>query len=295
MQPIPDKVRPRPLSTDGFEAIRIKPLSGTIGAEVLGVELNDLSEQEEAEIREAFARFLVLAIRDQGELTPENHIAFAGLFGEMQPILHLDHIEGYPDIQPIHRNAHDTKRVTGELFHNDSTYMATPPIAIAMRAITLPPAGGDTAFANLQLAYDMLSPTMQGFLDGLNVVHSAKRLFGTGADQSSVHMKAMDEAEGDREVLHPLIVRHPVSGRKAPFVNPAYSLRIDGLEASESEAILGFLYQHCTQIALTCRVRWEPGTLVLWDNWAAYHSAIGDYEGHERTLHRVSVGRFRPG
>ncbi len=294
MQPKSDKVRPQPLSTEGFEAIRIRPVSGTIGAEIHDVDLNHLSAAQETEIREAFSRFLVLAFRGQDDLTPENHIGFAGLFGDMQPILHLDHVEGYPDIQPIHRDAGDRKRVTGELFHNDSTYLPTPPIAIAMRAVTLPPAGGDTAFANLQLAYDMLSPAMQAFLESLQVVHSGKRLFGSGADQSAVHMKSMDPAKGDAEVRHPLIVTHPVSGRKAPFVNPAYSLRIDGLEASESEAILDFLYRHCTQLALTCRVRWEPGTLVLWDNWAAYHSAIGDYEGYQRTLHRVSVGGFTP-
>lgn len=294
MTALSDRIRPQPLSSEGFDRLGIRQLSGTVGAEVSGVDLNDLDAQQVAEIREAFARFLVLVFRDQEQLAPENHIRFAGLFGAMQPIVHLDHVEGYPDIQPIHRDAGDTKRITGELFHNDSTYLPTPPTAIAMRAITLPPAGGDTAFANLQLAYDMLSPAMQDFFGSLRVVHSARRLFGTGANQSGVHMKQMSPDDGDKEVSHPLIVTHPVSGRKFPFVNPAYCLRIEGLEDSESQALFDFLYAHCTQIALTARVRWEPGTLVLWDNWAAYHSAIGDYEGHQRTLHRVSVGGAVP-
>ncbi len=294
MNALAERSRPRPLSTEGFERFKVRPLSGTIGAEISGVDLDRLSTPEIDDIRTAFARFLVLVFRNQGDLTPENHIAFARLFGEIQPIAHLDHIEGHSEIQPIHRHANDSKRITGELFHNDSTYMPTPPTAIAMRAIELPPAGGDTAFANLQLAYNMLSPAMQSFLESLRVVHSGKRLFGTGADQSNVHMKAMNPVEGDRELTHPLIVTHPVSGRKSPFVNPAYSIRIDGLEATESDAILSFLYNHCTQLALTARVRWEAGTLVLWDNWAAYHSAIGDYEGYARTLHRVTVGGPRP-
>lgn len=290
----PDKVRPEPIAAQEFRHLDLRPLSGTIGAEVFGVDLNHLSAEQEAEIRTAFAQYLVLAFRRQDALTPENHIAFTELFGTMQPIAHLDHIDGYPQIQPIHRDAGDRKRVTGELFHNDSTYLPTPPIAIAMRAITLPPAGGDTAFANMQLAFDMLSPTMQELLLGLRVVHSAKRLFGSGADQSQVHMKTMNPAEGDQELTHPLVITHPVSRRKCVFVNPAYSIRIEGLHASESDAILAFLYAHCSQIALTARVRWEPGTLVLWDNWGAHHSAIGDYEGHQRTLHRVSVGGFAP-
>lgn len=290
----PDKVRPAPIAAQEFKHLHLRPLSGTIGAEVHGLDLNRLTPEQEAEVRAAFAQYLVLAIRGQDGLTPENHIAFAELFGEQQPISHLDHIEGYPQIQPIHRDAGDRKRVTGELFHNDSTYLPTPPIAIAMRAIILPPAGGDTAFANMQLAYDMLSPTMKDFLQSLNVVHSAKRLFGSGADQSQVHMKAMDPAAGDQELTHPLVITHPVSGRKSVFVNPVYALRIEGLHHAESEAILAYLHAHCSQIALTARVRWEPGTLVMWDNWAAHHSAIGDYEGHQRTLHRVTVGGFRP-
>ncbi|WAT16689.1 TauD/TfdA family dioxygenase [Aurantiacibacter sp. MUD11] len=291
---IPERLHPAPLSQQHYDYITLKPLSGTIGAEVTGVDLNRLTPAQTQELRDAFARYLVLAIRDQQDLTPENHIAFVTLFGEMQPIVHLDHVPGHHGIQPIHRDAGDKRRITGELFHNDSTYLPTPPIAIAMRAVTLPPAGGDTAFANLQLAFDMLSPTMQDFLESLRVVHSAKRLFGSGADQSIVRMKAMDPNEGDREVTHPLVITHPVSGRKSIFVNPAYCLGIEGMHESESQAIFAFLFQHCAQIALTARVRWEPGTLVLWDNWAAHHSAIGDYEGHQRTLHRVSVGGFTP-
>lgn len=291
---IPERQHPNPLPREDYEHFALRPLSGTIGAEIDGIDLNNLTPPHVAELRQAFARYLVLAIRNQQALTPENHITFATLFGEMQPIAHLDHLPGHHGIQAIHREANDNKRITGELFHNDSTYLTTPPIAIAMRAVTLPPAGGDTAFANLQLAFDMLSPVMQAFLESLRVVHSAKRLFGTGADQSSVHMKAMDPAEGDREVTHPLVITHPVSGRKSIFVNPAYCLRIEGMTDSESQALFAFLFDHCAQIALTARVRWEPGTLVLWDNWAAHHSAIGDYEGHQRTLHRVSVGGFTP-
>lgn len=291
---IPERQHPAPLAPGQYRHIELRPLSGTIGAEVAGVDLNAPSPEQVAEIREAFASHLVLAIRGQKDLTPEKHKEFALLFGEMQPIAHLDHIEGHHGIQPIHRDAGDKRRITGELFHNDSTYLPTPPIAIAMRAITLPPAGGDTAFANLQLAFDMLSPTMQAFLETLTVVHSAKRLFGSGADQSIVRMKSMDPAEGDREVVHPLVIAHPVSGRKSIFVNPAYCQRIEGLHETESQAIFNYLFAHCSQIALTARVRWEEGTLVLWDNWAAHHSAIGDYEGHQRTLHRVSVGGFAP-
>lgn len=286
--------RPKSIAVARYEHIVLHPLSGTIGAEIRGVDLSAATPGQLDDIRRALADHLVIVFRDQHRLTRDDHVRFAQTFGKLQPIPHLESRPGFDDVQIIHRDADDQRPVTGELFHSDSTYMTTPPTVVVMRAITLPPFGGDTAFANLQLAYETLSPSMREMLDRLKVVHSAKRLYGTGVDQSRFAMKKMNTADGDREVVHPLVVTHPISGRKSIFINPAYSLRIHGMTDAESSPLLDFLYRHCTFIPLTFRVRWEPGTVVAWDNWGAYHSAIGDYQGYARTLERVTLGGPTP-
>ena len=291
---IVEKNRPLPLEVSEYRSFRATPISGTIGAEIVGVDLNDLSDVAVSELQAAFSKYLVLCVRDQQNLTPENHIRFAQIFGRLQPIPHLNHIDGYEQIQIIHRDARDDRKVTGEVFHNDSTYMKTPPRAVAMRAVALPPYGGDTAFANLYLAYETLSETMKQIVDNLQIVHSAKRLFGSGADQARYNMKGMQAGDGDLETIHPLVLTHPETGRKSLFVNPVFVQRIHGMTDLESQPILEFLFRHCSFIPLTARVKWLPGTIVLWDNWHVHHSAIGDYEGYERTLHRVTVATGTP-
>jgi taurine dioxygenase len=254
-----------------------------------------VSPAQIAEIKRAFIDHVVIVFREQQGLKRENHIRFARIFGPLQPIPHIESRSDFADIQIVHRDADDQRGIVGEFFHSDSTFMQTPPTVVVMRAIKVPPFGGDTAFANLYLAYETLSPAMQATLDRLRVVHSAKRLFGSGADQGRYAMKNMSTEQGDREVVHPLVLTHPITGRKSIFVNPVYCWRIEGMTEAESTPILDFLYRHATFTPLTVRVRWEVGTVVVWDNWAAYHSAIGDYQGYERTLERVTLGGSTPG
>jgi len=282
--------------TAGYRRVTVKPIAGSLGAEVCGVKLSDpFDDEARSELRRALAENLVVFFRNQSDLTREGHVSFAQTFGTLQKIPHLVSVEGYPDVQIIERLADDTRRLVGEGFHNDSTYMVTPPTSVAFRAVNVPEYGGDTAFANLYLAYETLSPLMQSWLEPLEAVHSAKWLFGTGANQSIVAMKKMDPAEGDREVIHPVVCRHPVSSRKFLFLNAAYTARIVGLEPKESQALLSFLFQHASQMAFTARVRYEPGTVLVWDNWAAHHCAIGDYPGKYRYMERVTTGGIKPG
>lgn len=287
---LPETVRPRAIHVGEYQHLSVKPISGTIGARIRNCDLSNLSDGQVQEIRRAFADHQVIVFRDQHHLTRDDHVRFAKLFGDIQPIPHIEGRSDNPVIQLVHRDAEDSRGVTGEAFHSDSTFMTTPPTVVVMRAIKVPPYGGDTAFANLYLAYETLSERMRELIDGMRVVHSARRLFGTGVDQGKYAMKQMDTAEGDREVVHPLVLTHPVTGRKALFINLVYCLRIEGMTEAESAPLLNFLYQHATFAPFTVRVRWEEGTVVVWDNWAAYHAAIGDYQGYERTLERVTLG-----
>jgi len=282
--------------TAGYRHLTVKPIAGSLGAEVCDVKLSGtLDEETRGELRRALAENLVVFFRNQSDLTREGHVAFAQTFGQLQKIPHLVSVEGHPQVQIIERLANDSRRLVGEGFHNDSTYMNTPPTSVAFRAVNVPEFGGDTAFANMYLAFETLSPQMQSWLEPLQAVHSAKWLFGTGADQSIVAMKKMDPAEGDREVIHPVVCRHPVSGRKFLFLNTPYTSRLVGLEPKESQALLSFLLQHAAQMAHTARVRYEPGTVLVWDNWAAHHCAIGDYPGKYRYMERVTTGGIKPG
>ena len=282
---------PRLQPVSEYKSIKVRPLTGALGAEVVGVDLTQpLAAAVKDEILRAFHDHLVIYFRDQKPLQPQQHIGFAQLFGELQPIPHIFSIDNYPDIQKVERTEDDNRLVVGGGWHNDSTFMDTPPTAVVMRAVDVPDYGGDTLFANLYLAYDSLSDGMKSLLQGLRAVHSAKLLFGTGADQSRVMMKTMDTAEGDREVVHPVVAKHPVSGRNHLFINLVYTRRFEGMSEEESRPLLNYLCEHAGLPQFTCRVRWQENMVLVWDNRAAYHRAVPDYAGQYRYLERVTVG-----
>jgi len=279
---------------NGYRHIQVLPQNGAVLAELRGVDLKKpIPDEVRKEIQRAFAENLVIYIRDQQGMTREQHMAFAETFGSFQRIPHIFSVDGYPEVQIVERTEDDSRRVVGEGFHNDSTFMATPPTSVVMHAIEVPDFGGDTAFANLYLAYETLSEPMRALADTLIGVNSAAKLFGAGADQSKVMMKKMDTSEGDAEVEHPIVCVHPRTGLRHLFLNPVYTRRLKGYTDKESQVILGFLHDHIKSMAFTGRVRWEPGTVLVWDNWAAQHSAIADYPGKRRYLERVTTGGLK--
>jgi alpha-ketoglutarate-dependent taurine dioxygenase len=278
-----------------YKILRIQPLTGALGAELSGVDLSKpLSAAAREEIKRALYDHLVIYFHDQAGFSRELHLEFAQTFGTLQKIPHIFSVDGYPDVQMVRREPGESRRYVGEGFHIDSTFVKTPPTTVTMHCIEAPEVGGDTAFANLQLAYDTLSAPMKTFVGGLRAVHSAARLFGSKArDRSNVMMKDMAASEGDEEVTHPVVRTHPGSGRKGLFVHAAYTQRLEGLEEEESRAILQFLYNHAARQEFTCRVRWRPNMVLVWDNRCTYHSAIGDYDAL-RYIERVTTGAEVP-
>ena len=279
----------------GYHHIEVLPLNGAVGAEIRGADLTrPLPPEIWSEIDRAFAENLVVYFRNQEGFSREHHLDFAQHFGPLQKIPHIFSVDGYPDVQIVERLADDTRMVVGEGLHNDSTFMKMPPTTVTMHSIDVPDFGGDTAFANLYLAFETLSPAMQAFCEGLIGVNSAKVLFGTGADQKRVMMKDMDVSQGDAEVEHPIVCVHPRTRLKHLFLNLVYTRRLKGFSEKESRLILDFLHQHIASMAFTGRVRWEKGTVLIWDNWAAHHSAIADYQGKYRYMERVTTGGLAP-
>ena len=274
-----------------YKILEIRPLTGALGAEISGFDLSKpLTAAAREEIKRALYDHLVIYFYGQEGFSRELHLEFAQMFGTLQKIPHIFSVDGYPDVQMVRREPGESRRYVGEGFHIDSTFLKTPPTTVTMHCIDAPEVGGDTAFANLQLAYDTLSPAMKTFVGGLRAVHSAARLFGSKArDPGNVMMKDMALQEGDAEVTHPVVRTHPGSGRKGLFVHAAYTQRLEGFEDEESRAILQFLYNHASRLEFTCRVRWQPHMVLVWDNRCTYHSAIGDYDAL-RYIERVTTG-----
>ena len=282
-----------------FARIDVRPLTGVLGAEITGVDLRQpLDEPTWHEIRDAFHQHQVIYFPDQ-PLTHEQHIAFSRHFGPVDPVPLLKSIEGYPEVQMIRREAHETGRVIGESWHADSTFLDAPPSAVVMRAMEVPPHGGDTGFLSMYTAWDALSPAMQDMLERLRIVHSATRIFGSAYQAqhrrfSNTSAKVMDIEAGDRETVHPVVVTHPGSGRKALYVNQVYCQRFDGMTEAESKPLLQFLYDHAARFDFTCRVRWKKNQVLVWDNLCTMHRAVPDYAGQFRYLTRTTIGGTRP-
>jgi taurine dioxygenase len=268
--------------------MQITPLTGGLGAEVQGADIRN--EANFAPLFEAFKTHSVLVIRGQAEVTPEDHIAFARRFGPINVNRFFKPVEGHPEIATVLKEK-DQKAAVGEGWHTDHSYDEAPAMGSLLRAIEVPPFGGDTLFVSMSQAYDTLSPRMQNILEGLSAWHSSRHVFGMAAqDSEAVRSGRLSNAEAaTQDVLHPVVIRHPFSGRKCLFVNPVFTTRIDGLSAAESEALLQMLYLHCQQPELQARVRWQAGDITLWDNRATWHKAINDYHGFRRYMHRITV------
>jgi taurine dioxygenase len=276
-----------------------RPLSGALGAEIFGVDLaNPLDDATFAEVRRAFVDYGVVCFRDQ-QLTPQQQVAFARRFGKLDvhPIVHgTDEI---PELVRVLKPAGESASF-GVGWHSDNSFFEEPSLGSVLYAVTIPPYGGDTLYASMERAYDALSEPMKGILDGMVAVHSASRAYDpkiTGEHKyrgEAPITYRYDEQAINAEVQHPVIRTHPESGRKSIYVNQMFTQRIVGLATGESRALLHFLYEHCVRPELTCRLRWQPNNLTMWDNRSVQHYAIDDYQQFERLMLRVTICGDRP-
>jgi taurine dioxygenase len=288
-------------SAAGYERIAVTPIAGALGAEIGGVDLTAaLDNRTTDEIHRAFREHAVIFFRNQ-KLTPAGLKAFGRLFG---PLGRVDFVKSvvreHPEVMVITREAEPPRPEVnfGNAWHSDMSYAEEPPLGTALHAQELPPVGGDTLWTNMYLAYETLSEGMRRLLDGLKAVHSAARAYGpqgaivTNEEARGMVIRSGPEALIERE--HPVVRRHPETGRKALFINPVYTLRFAGMSADESAPLLKFLFQHATRPEFTCRFRWSERALALWDNRCTMHFAINDYLGHRRVMHRITIAGDRP-
>jgi len=280
-------------------SISIEPVAGALGAEIAGVDLaKPLSNSDAAAIRRAFTDHLVLFFRDQ-RLTPEQHLAFSRLFGPLVRMPYIKAMDEYPDIIAVLKEADEAKISTfGNAWHSDFSFLEEPPLGSVLYAREVPDHGGDTLFANMYEAYEALSEGMKRLLHPLKAIHVG-RPYGRGGVAKDLRVSRSiqierDNPEAERETAHPVVRRHPESGRKALFVNSIYTTRFENMTEAESKPLLDYLFQHCTTPEFTCRFRWQTGSLALWDNRCAMHYAVNDYDGRRRLMHRTTVAGERP-
>ena len=265
----------------------IRPLTGSLGAEIIGADIKDSAQF--GDIEAAFAKYSVIVLRGQA-ITPEDHLDFARRFGPINVNRFFKPVDGHPEIATVLKEK-DQKQAVGEGWHTDHSYDDVPAMGSILHAIEMPPYGGDTLFVSMGAAYDALSETMKKFLGELTAVHSSRHAFGA-ATQDSEAAKTGRFRNADaalQDARHPVVIKHPLTGRLGLYVNPVFTTHIEGLTADESESILSMLYQHCQKPDFQCRVRWQEGDITMWDNRATWHKAINDYHGFRRLMHRVTV------
>jgi taurine dioxygenase len=275
-------------------SLLVEPLTGVLGALVSRVDLSStLDEHTVADLREALLQHHVLFFRDQ-HLTAEQQIAFGRRFGDLDEHPFVHGRPDFPEVLEVITEPDDTFNFGGG-WHTDLTFREKPDMGSILYAVQVPPAGGDTLFANQHAAYDALSTTMKSFLDGLVANHSAGSQYREGGQSTkskSMLTKNADQAE--QHVRHPVIRTHPETGRKGLYVNGAFTTHITGMRPDESHAILQFLLRHAVSEAFTCRFRWEPGSVAMWDNRSVQHYALHDYAGQRRHMRRITIKGDKP-
>ena len=274
------------------EDIGVHPVAGALGAEISGVDLSrPLSEATIAALRRAWLEHLVVFFRDQA-LSPAQFLAFGRRFGEVIEYPFVKGLDDYPEIIPVLKLEHERVNFGG-VWHSDTAYLDVPPMASMLVAREIPPFGGDTLFANMYLAYETLSDGMKRMVDGLVAINTSAK-----ADASRTREDRMKDSarQGTKDYVaaHPVVRRHPETGRRALYVNVAHTVRFDGMTEAESAPLLEYLFRHQIRPEFTCRFRWRPGSIAFWDNRCAQHNAVNDYGGYRRLLHRLTLAGDTP-
>ena len=269
--------------------MEIHRTTGALGAEITGVDLSaDLSDETIAAIRAAFNEHHVVFFRGQ-DWTPEQQIAFGRRFGELDTHPFVVGNAEHPELLDIVTDPDDFANFGGG-WHTDVTFLPEPDLGSILYAVEVPETGGDTLFANQHAAYDAMSDGMKELLDGLQAVHSAGPQYEEGGYSTlSKQMKTKNADRAREKVVHPVVRTHPENGRKALYVNRAFTTGILGMYPHESAALLRILHEQTTREAFTCRFRWEPGSVAMWDNRSVQHYAMFDYAGERRHMRRVTI------
>ena len=278
--------------------LSIEPRKDGFGAVVRGVDLSrPLADGVADSIREAWSERGVLVFPEQC-LTPEELERFTLSLGDFGVDPFIEPMPGHANILEVRREPDEKATQFGAAWHSDWSFQTEPPAGTILHSKVVPPVGGDTLYADGHRAWETLSDTMKSMLKGLRAVHSASFAYGPrGVLAKDVHQRTMHiiiSEDAEKTEIHPLVRTHPVTGRKALFVNPVYTVAVEGLSPEENFMLLKFLYDHMVKDEFVYRHRWEKDMVVVWDNRSTTHFADGGYDGHLRLMHRTTVAGDRP-
>jgi taurine dioxygenase len=281
-----------PLKKEGVH-MQVRKIAGAIGAEILEVDLTaGMSGSDIDGIRQALLDHLVVFLRDQ-PLTSQQFLDFASAMGEPIDYPFVNGVDGYPKIIEVKKLEHETVNFGG-VWHSDTTYLEIPPMGSMLLSREVPPYGGDTLFANQQLAYDALSDTMKTLLAGLKGISSSAKADVSRTREDRIRSDGKASKVENYVAEHPIVRTHPESGRKSLYVNVAHTIGIAGMTTDESTPLLEFLFKHQVRPEFTCRFTWTPNAIAFWDNRAAQHNPVNDYHGFRRVMHRITLKGDRP-
>jgi taurine dioxygenase len=278
-------------------SISVRPVTGSLGAEVSGVDLREpLAAKDRDSIERALHDHLVLFFRGQ-DMTDEQHRDFAAQFGELEPfVLAPSANDAVPEMHKLtFANGAEARGSRTDSWHTDGPFMERPPLGTVLRAVELPEYGGDTCWVNMYDVFESLSPAMQDFLEGLTAEHDFMKVTYTTFDHlpdPEAELRKLRDRYPAME--HPVVRTHPVTKRKALFVNEQFTLAIKGMREDESRVLLDFLYAQARIPEYQFRFHWEVNSMVFWDNRPLQHYAANDYYPQRRTMHRVTIKGDKP-
>jgi taurine dioxygenase len=291
-----------------YRHIEALPLAAAMGAEIRGVDLAHIDDAQFAEVEDALFRHAMIFFRGQ-HIDHAAHHAFSRRFGAFAEDAYTDGVPGFREVQPLIKEADDrSAHVFGSGWHTDSPFLDEPPAITILRSVQTPPYGGDTMWASGALALRMLGDVTRNIVAGLSVRFSMRDVLASAQVNAEVRDSPIGRLAATRSMselpdavlrkvrgnAHPLVRTHPRSGEQSLYVDPSYAIGIEGMSDAESAPLLEMLCDHLTQPAFTCRLRWEPGMVALWDNRLCVHQAFNDYDGFRREMYRTTVAGEKP-
>lgn len=278
--------------------IRVTAIVPAVGAIIEDIDLTRMGDARFAPVHAALMTHQVIFFRDQ-QFNKENLLAFARRWGEPQAATEssFGKLEGFPEIDVLDYDAARPPYVTKEMWHTDFTGREKPTMGSVLYALDVPESGGDTIWVSLAAAYDALSERMKNYLAGLRAEHCTIKAFGddirSNLWKDEAGQKRFEQIKQLPPVDHPVVRTHPVSGRRALFVNEGYTTRLLGVERRESEAVLNYLFDHLRTPEFQIRHHWKKGDLVVWDNRITQHYAVADYS-QRRLMYRITLKGDQP-